>query len=97
MRKVDLWEVPEIKLSYKQKLILQVLQDEFAGSAFGPEMITKCENEDLAKLTINEVTWHMLRLRENGLVTSEKLMYEGRQLNRYSVTPMVIYEGVKIK
>lgn len=97
MRKVNLWEVPQMKLSYKQKLILDVLQDEFAGSAFGPEMLAKCENEDLAKLTINEVTWHMLRLRENGLVTSEKKNYEGRLLNKYSVTPIVIYDGVEIK
>ena len=96
MRMVDI-EIPEIKLSWKQKLILDVLKDEFAGSAFGPELLDCSENEDLQKLTINEITWHILRLRENGLVTSEKLNYKGRVLNKYSITPVVIYEGIEIK
>lgn len=97
MKKLELWNVPSMKLSWKQKLILDVLKDEFAGSAFGPELLSCSENEDLQKLTINEITWHILRLRENGLVTSEKLNYKGRVLNKYSITPVVIYEGVEIK
>lgn len=97
MKKLELWDVPSMKLSWKQKLILDVLKDEFAGSAFGPELLDCSENEDLQKLTINEITWHILRLRENGLVTSEKLNYKGRVLNKYSITPVVIYEGIEIK
>ena len=77
MKKVDI-EIPEIKLGWKQKLILGVLQDEFGGSAFGPELLDSAENEDIHKLTINEITWHMLRLREDGLISSEKLSYKGR-------------------
>ena len=96
MKKVDI-AIPEIKLGWKQKLILEVLQDEFGGSAFGPEMLDKAENEDIHKLTINEITWHMLRLREDGLVSSEKLSYKGRILNKYTITPFLSYEGVKIK
>ena len=42
-----------IKLSYKQDLVLKVLADEFAGSAFGPQLLADCENEELKKLTIN--------------------------------------------
>ena len=80
-----------IKLSYKQDLILKVLADEFAGSAFGPQMLDLCENTDLQRLNINEITWAMLRLRENGLVTSEKLTYQGRLLNKYTLTPLAIY------
>lgn len=97
MKKLELWNVPSMKLSWKQKLILDVLKDEFAGSAFGPELLSCSENEDIQKLTINEITWHILRLRENGLVTSEKLNYKGRVLNKYSITPIVIYDGVEIK
>lgn len=78
-------------LSWKQKLVLEVLADEFAGSAFGPQLLTDCENEDLQKLTINEITWAMLRLRDNNLVTSEKIAYKGRVLNKYTVTPYAIY------
>ena len=97
MKKLELWNIPSMKLSWKRKLILDVLKDEFAGSAFGPELLACSENEDLQKLTINEITWHILRLRENGLVTSEKLNYKGRILNKYSITPVVIYDGIEIK
>lgn len=96
MRMVDI-EIPEIKLSWKQKLILEVLQDEFGGSAFGPEMLDKAENEDIHNLSIQEITWHLLRLREDGLISSEKLSYQGRVLNKYSITPLLIYGGIKIK
>lgn len=96
MKKVDI-EIPEIKLGWKQKLILEVLQDEFGGSAFGPELLDSAENEDIHKLTINEITWHMLRLREDGLISSEKLSYKGRILNKYTITPFLSCGGVKIK
>ena len=96
MKKVDI-EIPEIKLGWKQKLILEVLQDEFGGSAFGSELLDSAENEDIHKLTINEVTWHILRLREDGLISSEKLPYKGRILNKYTITPFLFYGGVKIK
>ena len=96
MKKVDI-EIPEIKLGWKQKLILEVLQDEFGGSAFGPELLDSAENENIHKLTINEITWHMLRLREDGLISSEKLPYKGRILNKYTITPFLSYGGVKIK
>lgn len=94
MRKI---EIPSIKLSWKQKLILNVIQDEFGGSAFGPELLDCAENEDIHKLTINEITWHILRLREDGLVSSEKSSYKGRVLNKYTVTPYITYNGVDIK
>ena len=96
MKKVDI-EIPEIKLGWKQKLILNVLKDEFGGSAFGPQLLDIAENEDIHKLTINQITWHILRLRENGLISSEKLSYKGRVLNKYTITPFVSYGGVKIK
>ena len=89
--------IPEVKLSYKQKLILDVLTDEFHGTAFGPEMLADTENADLKKLSINEITWHMLRLRENNLVSSSKKNYNGRILNEYTITPFVALEAVKIK
>lgn len=91
------FNLPEIKLSYKQKLILDVLTDEFHGTAFGPEMLEHTENADLKKLSINEITWHMLRLRESNLVESSKKTYQGRVLNEYSITPFVALEAVKIK
>lgn len=90
-------EIPEVKLAYKQKLILEVLQDEFHGEAFGPQMLKESENEDLRKLTINEITWHMLRLRDAALVSSKKKNYEGRELNYYSITEFVRLDAVKIK
>lgn len=92
-----MFEIPEVKLSYKQKLILEVLQDEFHGEAFGPQMLKETENEDLKKLTINEITWHMLRLRDAALVSSKKKIYNGRELNCYSTTEYIRLDVVKIK
>ena len=91
------FSLPEIKLSYKQKLILDVLTDEFHGSAFGPEMLADTDNTDLKQLTINEITWHMLRLRESNLVESSKQTYQGRVLNKYTITPVVALNAIKIK
>lgn len=91
MRKLEPIKITNIKLSYKQELVLKVLADEFAGSAFGPEMLDCCENEDLQKLTINELTWAMLRLRDNSLVESHKMVYKGRVLNKYTLTHYAIY------
>jgi len=97
MRKVETLELPEVKLSYKQKLILDVLQDEFHGSAFGPQLLKESESEAIKQLSINEITWHMLRLRDAGLVRSEKQNYDGRILNNYSTTEFINYGAVKIK
>lgn len=80
-----------IKLSYKQNLVLKVLADEFAGSAFGPQLLKDCENEKLKQLSINELTYAMLRLRDSCLVSSEKKMYDGRLLNQYTITPYAVY------
>lgn len=91
------FDLPEVKLGYKQKLILDVLQDEFHGAAFGPQLLKESENEDLKRLTINEITWHILRLRDAGLVKSEKKNYDGRILNEYKITEFLQYNAVKIK
>ena len=96
MKKVYI-DIPEIKLSWKQKLILNVIKDEFGGSAFGPQLLDIAENEDIHKLTINEITWHILKLRENGLITSSKKLYKGRVLNEYKVSPYVEYNVIEIK
>ena len=84
--KVIFNDIPSIKLSYNQKLILKVLKSDFRGRAFGPQMLDETDDEELKKLTINQITWNMLRLRENGLVESEKKSYQGRILNEYKIT-----------
>ena len=90
-------DIPSIKLSYNQKLILKVLKSDFRGKAFGPQMLDETDDEELKKLTINQITWNMLRLRENGLVESEKKSYQGRVLNEYRITPIVQYDAVDIR
>lgn len=90
-------DFPSIKLSYNQKLILKILTDEFAGKAFGPEMLEESLDEEFIQLSINQITWNMLRLRENGLVQSEKKSYKGRILNEYKITPVVQFEAINIK
>ena len=91
------FELPEVKLSYKQKLILGVLTDEFHGSAFGPQLLDESDNEDLKKLSINEITWAFKVLVESALVEKEKKLYKGRILNLYSISNYIRYNAVKIK
>lgn len=91
------FELPEVKLSYKQKLILGILTDEFHGKAFGPQLLDESDNEDLKKLSINEITWAFKVLVESALVEKEKKIYKGRTLNLYSISDYIRYDAVKIK
>jgi hypothetical protein len=97
MKRLEPFELPIVKLSYKQKVILAALQDEFHGHAFGPQLLKETENETLKQFSINEITWHILRLREAALVTSEKKTYEGRVLNEYSISDYIKYGVIDIK
>ena len=60
-------------------------------------MLDESEDKDFKELSINQVTWNMLRLRENGLVESEKKTYQGRVLNEYKITPIVALDAIIIK
>lgn len=98
MKKINDFEFPTIKLSYNQKIILEALQKDFGGIAFGPQMLDEADEQDKIKqLTINQITWNMLRLRESGLVESEKKSYQGRILNEYKITPIVAFDAIIIK
>lgn len=97
MKRLEPFELPSVKLSYKQKVILDALEDEFHGHAFGPQLLDETDNEVLKRFSINEITWHMLRLREAALVTSEKKNYKGRVLNEYSVSDYIKYGAIIIK
>ncbi len=90
-------EIPVVSLSWKQKLILNILQDEFHGNAFGPQLLKESENEDIKKMSINEITWALMRLRDAALVSSEKKTYDGRILNEYSTTEIVRYGAIEIR
>ncbi len=90
-------EIPVVSLSWKQKLILNILQDEFHGDAFGPQLLKESENEDIRKMSINEITWALMRLRDAALVSSEKKTYDGRVLNEYSITEVVRYGAIEIR
>ena len=43
--KVIFNDIPSIKLSYNQKLILKVLKSDFRGRAFGPQMLDETDDE----------------------------------------------------
>ena len=91
------FEIPQVKLSYKQKIILEALQDEFHGKGFGPQLLEETDNPALKELSINEITWHMLRLRDAALVSSSKKIYKGRELNLYEITEIVKFGAIEIK
>lgn len=86
-----------VKLSKKQKLVLNVLKDEFHGTAFGPQMLDETENEELKELNIREITWAFKVLYESALVKKEKKKYQGRLLNLYSLSEYLLHDAVIIK
>lgn len=96
MKRFDTIQLPQVKLSYKQKVILDVLKDEFHGTAFGPEILEESEDIRIKEFSINQITWHFLRLRESGLVESEKKSYKGRILNEYKITPYIMFDVIDI-
>ena len=81
MRKVETLELPEVKLSYKQKLILDVLQDEFHGSAFGPQLLKESESEAIKQLSINEILKAFLPTNNNTIYVIHPIAiyYENKQ------------------
>ncbi len=97
MKRLEPFELPSVKLTYKQKVILTALQDEFHGHAFGPQLLEETENENLKQFSINEITWHILRLRDAALVTSEKKTYKGRVLKEYTISEYIKYGVIDIK
>ena len=48
-------------------------------------------------MSINEITWALMRLRDAALVSSEKKTYDGRVLNEYSTTEIVRYGAIEIR
>jgi hypothetical protein len=97
MRKNLVFELPEIRLSEKQKLILSVLIDEFHGNAFGPQLLDESENAEVKRLSINEITYAFGKLVEMALVNKVKKTYRGRTLNLYSTSEFINNDAVIIK
>lgn len=97
MKRNLVFELPEVKLSYKQKLILDILMDEFHGKAFGPQLLDESESDKLKQLSINEITYAFGILVQSALVNKIKKCYKGRILNEYSVSEFIINNAVIIK
>lgn len=97
MRKNLVFELPEVKLSEKQKLILSVLTDEFHGNAFGPQLLDESESAEVKRLSINEITYAFGKLVEMALVNKVKKTYRGRTLNLYSTSEFINNDAVIIK
>ena len=97
MRKNLVFELPEVRLSEKQKLILEVLTDEFHGKAFGPQLLDESESSEVKRLSINEITYAFGKLVEMSLVDKVKKSYRGRVLNLYSTSEYINNDAVIIK
>lgn len=97
MKRNLVFEFPEVKLSYKQKLILDILIDEFHGKAFGPQLLDESESSEVKGLSINEITYAFGKLVEMALVDKAKKTYRGRVLNLYSTSEYINNDAVIIK
>lgn len=69
-----------MKLTEKQASILNILKEEFNGSAFAEDVLTKTEG-----LTIQSVRATLSSLATKGLVSKEKAEFDGKMKTRFTV------------
>lgn len=92
--KIDL---PIVHLSFKQKLILETMIDEFHGTVFGPQLLDESNEKNIQNLSINEITYAMGVLVSSALVTKTKKRYKNRILNEYSISDYIKNDVIIIK
>ena len=90
-----MFEPYEIKLPYKQKIILEALQDEYATGAYTRELLDNCEA--VKDFSMPQLTWALNELYKSSLVVKQKGVYKGKEYTKYTVSDFVAYGGVKIK
>lgn len=69
-----------MKLTEKQASILNILKEEFSGSAFAEDVLTKTEG-----LTIQSVRATLSSLASKELVSKSKEAREDKMLTKYTV------------
>lgn len=69
-----------MKLTEKQTSILNILKEEFNGSAFAEDVLTKTEG-----LTIQSVRATLSSLAPKGLVSKSKEAHGEKMLTKYTV------------
>lgn len=69
-----------MKLTEKQSSILNILKEEFNGSAFAEDVLTKTEG-----LTIQSVRATLSSLAPKGLVSKSKEAHGEKMLTKYTV------------
>ena len=92
-----MFNLPEVKISRKQKLILNILIDEFHGKAFGPQLLDESDNKEIQELSINEITYAFKIMVEMSLINKVKKSYKGRTLNLYSTSEFINNGAIIIK
>lgn len=90
-----MFEPYEVKLPYKQKIILSALQDEYATGAYTKELLENCEA--VKDFSMPQLTWALNELYKAALVVKEKGIYKGKEYTKYAISNFVAYDAIKIK
>ena len=90
-------KITEVQLSYKQKIILNSLLDEFHGRAYTKELLAETENEEIKQYSMPQITWALNALHAMALLNKRKGVYQGKEYTEYSISDYLRYEAVKIK
>ncbi len=90
-----MFEPYEVKLPYKQKVILSVLQDEYATGAYTKELLEECDA--VKDFSMPQLTWALNELYRAALVVKEKGIYKGKEYTKYAISDFVAYGAVSIK
>lgn len=87
--------LPEVKLTQRQKLILDILQEEFKGAAYTREMLE--ESENTKEISMPSLTWNLNAMYDMALLTKEKGVYKGKPYTKYEISDYLKYDAIIIK
>jgi len=88
-------KLPQVKLSIKQKNVLDILQQEFKGQAYTKELLE--ESDSLKELSMPELTWALNQMYMMGLLKKEKGIYRGKPYTKYYISEYLVFNAIDIK
>ena len=91
----DALDLYEVKLTKRQKDILNIIQTDFNGGAYTKEILE--ESEAAKEISMASLTWNLNTMGKMALLKKSKGTYDGKPYTKYTISEYLKYEAVKIK
>lgn len=88
-------ELYEVKLTKRQKDILNILQNDFKGRAYTKEILE--ESDDAKDINMSSLTWNLNAMEKMALLKKTKGVYKGKPYTQYKISEYLQYNAVIIK